>query len=619
MISQLVELERKPITLLEDRKDTLSDKKSAWSEVNTKLLSLKAAVSNLSKGDDFDVFTPTTTVTGGTTRDVKDLMSFAVGSNASEGSYTITVNQLATAEKRKSNEFASMSEALNISGDLTINGQTITIDTTDSLSTIQKKINVLNSGDDPIDVTASIVSVSSSQYRLTLTSQNTGEDGMTVTDSAGLGLDDTNTSENRIMAGQNAIIVVDGDDGFTIERSTNTISDVISGVTLNLVGSDPDSTVTLNIGRDYDGIKEKIQDFVDAYNEIMSYISKQNTTSEDGKTTGVLFADSSLQTIKSSLRNVVLSGVSGIDSTLDHLSLIGINLDKNGKLSIDDDKLDGYLKTNPEDIVKLFAAQGSSMSNNLTYVTSDKNTIEGDYEVTITRPATKAGTIGSLFNGTLSEDTTLTLTSSGGTVQSVALSEGWGITEIVNAINAADTLGITAQNVGGQLSLTSDYFGTPGNFTVAASGGNLGLADVTPGVDVAGTIRKVGSAEEMTMTGQGQSLTGNKDQDVEGLVIKYTGTSNGTLDFTLVKGIAEKLDETLYSMTDNIDGYVANKQNSLQTQMASLDDKIEKMEIRLSKYEDTLTAKYTAMETLLNTLQSQQSWLTSQINSLSNS
>lgn len=620
MISQLVELQRKPITLIEDRQTTLSDKKSAWNELNTKLLSLKAATGSLSAVDDFDVFTPTATITG-TSSDVEDIVTFAVGSNATEGSYAITVNQLATAEKRKSIEFTSMSDALNISGDLEINGQTISVEITDSLSDIQKKINSLNSGDDPIDVTASIVSESSTKYRLTLTSQTTGTAGMTVTDGTNgstLGLDDT--VDNKIIDGQNAIIVVDGVDGFTIERSTNTITDVISGVTLNLVGEDPGATITLNVGRDHDGIKDKIQDFVDAYNEVMTYIAEQNTASEDGETTGALFADSSLQTIKSSLRNVILSGVSGLDSTLDHLSIIGINIDKTGKLSINEKKLDGYLKSNFEDIVNLFAAHGSSTSSSLTYVTSDEKVAEGDYEVTITQAATKSSTVGSGFSGTLSGDVTLTLTSSGGTVESITLSDQSGIDAIVDAINAADTIGITAQNVGGELRLTSDYYGTPGNFTVSVSGGNLGLAAVTQGVDVAGTIRKQGSIEEMTMTGQGQVLTGDDGQDVDGLVIRYTGTSTGTpLNFTFVKGIAEKLDQALYSMTDSIDGYVANKQSSLQNQINNIDDKIEKMEIRLSKYEETLTAKYTAMETLLNTLQSQQSWLTSQINSLSNS
>lgn len=609
MITDLVELQRNPITLLEEKQTALSEKKSAWSEVNTMLVSLKTAAGSLSSLEDFDVFTPSATVTG-TSTDVEDLLGYAVGSNASEGSYSITINHLATAEKLASGSFSSSSEALGISGDITINDREVSISATDSLSDIQTKINALNSGDNPADVTASIIAISDSEYRLTLTSKNTGADGMSVTDGTGaLGL-------TELVAGQDAEITVDG---FTITRSTNTITDVISGVTLDLVGADTDATITLNVNRDNDGIKEKIQEFVDSYNELMSYISKQNTASEDGETTGTLFADSSLQTIKSTLRSIILSEVSGLNSTLDHLSLIGIHVDKTGQLSIDDDELDGYLESNFQEVVNLFAAQGSSTSSELTYVYStESTTIEGDYEVEITQVATKASTEGAGFSGTLAGDATLTLTGSGGTEENISLTAGMDMDAIVDAINAGNTLGITAQNIGGQLSLSSDSYGSSGNFTVSGISAELGIADGTySGVDVAGRIREEGSSEWMTMTGKGQSLTGDDDQAVDGLVIKYTGTTTGTLDFTFTRGVGEKLDQALYSMTDSIDGYVAGKQDSLQNQIDNIDDKIEDMEVRLTKYEETLIAKFTAMETMLSTLQSQQDWLESQIESLS--
>ena len=109
---------------------------------------------------------------------------------------------------------------------------------------------------------------------------------------------------------------------------------------------------------------------------------------------------------------------------------------------------------------------------------------------------------------------------------------------------------------------------------------------------MAGRIREEGASEWMTMTGNGQSLTGDDDQAVDGLVIKYTGTTTGALDFTFTRGVGEKLDQALYSMTDSIDGYVAGKQDSLQNQIDNIDDKIEDMEVRLTKYEETLIAKF---------------------------
>ncbi len=299
-----------------------------------------------------------------------------MGSNASEGTYEIVVNRLATAEKTASTGFSTASEALGLSGTLLINDQELTIAATDSLSTIQQKINAMNSGDDPLDVTASIITVADDEYRLTLTSKNTGADGFTIEDAPG----STVLSEfgfTEVTAGQDAPITLDG---FTITRSTNQITDVISGVTLNLLGADAASTITLNVTRDNDGVKEKIQNFVDSYNEVMSYIAGQNTVSEEGETSGTLFGDTSLQTIKSTLRRIVLSEVTGLDSTLNYLSLIGVNLNKTGQLSIDDETLDGYLETNFQDVVNLFVAQGSSTSSDLIYIASGRDMEAGDYE-----------------------------------------------------------------------------------------------------------------------------------------------------------------------------------------------------------------------------------------------
>jgi flagellar hook-associated protein 2 len=436
MLTQLVAVERKPITLLTNNKTEISKEKSAWSDLNTNLLSLQTASGSLSAVDDFNVFTMSSTITG-TTKSVGDLLSFAAGSNASIGSNKITISQLATAQKRASTTFTSTSAELGLSGDLTINGSNVTIAATDSLSAIQTKINALNSGTTPTGVTASIISVSSTEHRLTLTSDTTGVAGFSITDGTGsLGL-------TELVAGKDAMITVDG---YAITRSSNQISDVISGVTLNLVGADAGATVTLNVGRDYDGIKKKIQDFVDNYNKVMTYIATQNTAPATGATASPLYADSSLRSIRSTLSSTLLSGVSGLSSTLDHLSLIGISVDRTGKLSIDDStKLDGYLKTNFNDVVNLFADNGTST------------------------------------------------------------------------------------------------------------------------------------------------------------------------------GIAKKFDDALSAMTDSVDGYVATKQSSLQTMMDNIDKKISAMEDRLNSYTEALSAKFTRMETLLSTLKSQQSYLTSQIDSLSSS
>jgi len=617
LVSQLVAVEQKPITLLQNSKTTLSNQKTAWSELNTNLLSLKTAAYSLSSLDDFDLFTPSASISG-TTKSVEDLMSFAIGSNASEGSYDITVNNLAAAQKLRSKTFNSTSEALGISGDVTINDRVLSIAATDSLANIRDKINALNSGENPAGVAASLIAVSTGDYRLTLTSKTTGSTGISIDNGSGIDILTTQLGLNQITAGQDAQITLDG---VTITRATNQISDVISGVTLNLIGMDENATITLNVGRDTEGIKKKIQDFVDNYNKVMSYIATQNTAPATGETAKPLFGDTSLQSIKSTLRSVILSKVSGLDSTLNYMSLIGVNIDKTGQLSINNDTLDGYLKSNFQDVANLFAAQGTTSSNSLTYIASGETTAEGDYVIEISRAATRASTVGNGFSGTLSTDTTLTLIGSNGTAQSISLSAGADMTAIVNAINAGNTLGITAENDSGQLRLSSEAYGSSGSFTLSGISGDLGIGDNTySGLDVEGRIRKQGDTDWMTMTGKGLILTVDDSQDAAGLVVKYTGTSDiATLDFAFSRGVGEKLDQALYYITDSLSGYVANKQASLQNQMNNIDKKVSDKQASLTRYQESLTAKFAAMESMLSTLQSQQSWLTSQINSLTSS
>ena len=686
LISQMMAVEREPETLLENQKATLSSQNTEWTTINTDLAAFQTSASTLSTLDDFNLYTANASATG-TTTNVSNLASFAVGTNASPGSYSLTINSLAQAQKLGSEYFNSLSNGLNISGDLVINGHTVNIATTDSLTTIQNKINALNSGSNPAGVIASIITVAPGQYQLTLTSQNTGKNGMVLANGSAanvlgdLGFADSSTSirnavtggalssaffsstqsiqsllgltsgasgtvtiagagvnidlssnslqdimntingnttlqaagvsasivpntsagtttytlqingtqsftdasnilqtlgvleqgnsansdvygvvgdtqnttggsaitnstllknidgysnwtsadtiaisdpnasvnttftvtatstvgdlmsaidsaygnqvsayvnsngaivveDNRssgssnldltltpsnssldlgtfsdptkirsrqIVAGADASITLDGN---TITRSTNQISDVIAGTTISLVGADKTSTITLNITQDTSGIESMISDFVSKYNTLMTKINNQFTytqntsssttssTTTSTVTTPPLFASSTLQSIKQTIRNTILSSVTGVNSTLNNLGFVGINIDQTGLLSIDSTTLEGYLQTNFNDVANLFAVQGSSTNSNLTYIGSGDNTVAGSYQVQITQAATEATTTGTGFGGSLSGDTNLTLTNSSGKTAQISLTSGSSMSDIVDAINA---------------------------------------------------------------------------------------------------------------------------------------------------------------------------------------
>ena len=285
-----------------------------------------------------------------------------------------------------------------------------------------------------------------SQLSLTLIANNEGGGSLDFGEISML----TEGRSMQVAAGEDAEIVVDN---VTITDSSNTIEDVIAGATLNLVGEDSDTTVTLKIERDLASIKSKIEDMVSAYNSIMDYINIQFTYDEDNdQVGGILFGDGTLSTIKSELINTVTRTITGASSGCNKLAHIGITLDvvdtdegEYNKLNLvidddgaDDNDLMDYLETNFDDVRKLFIASGFSPYSNLTYVGHTDDTEGGAYNVTISQPATRGTTTGSnALAGTIADSETVTLTDfATGRVATVDLTVGMDITDVVNAINS---------------------------------------------------------------------------------------------------------------------------------------------------------------------------------------
>jgi flagellar hook-associated protein 2 len=195
--------------------------------------------------------------------------------------------------------------------------------------------------------------------------------------------------QRQIQAGANANITVDG---VTITPSSNTVDDVITGVTLNLKQASAATTVTLTVSRDYEGIKEAISGFVTAYNEVMAAINAQLTYNSDTSTPGgPLFGDSTLKNIKNNLTDLIINRVSGVDQDFSTLGIVGIKLGNDSTLSIDDDELQENLENNFNDVRRLFAADWSATNSNLSYGYHTTDTKAGTYTINITGTNPVAG------------------------------------------------------------------------------------------------------------------------------------------------------------------------------------------------------------------------------------
>jgi flagellar hook-associated protein 2 len=179
MIDQLMTIEHKRVDLVTAKKTESASKLTEWQTLNTKLLGLKSAAATLKDSESFGVFKAVMTSDSPTIK-AADLLTVTPSTSASVGSYTLTDISLAAAQKLSSGSFATMTGALGAgyAGDILINGTVVSVSATDTLASVRDKINNANSGASPTGVTAGIVGYGQADYRMILTSDTTGADGI---------------------------------------------------------------------------------------------------------------------------------------------------------------------------------------------------------------------------------------------------------------------------------------------------------------------------------------------------------------------------------------------------------------------------------------------------------
>jgi len=206
------------------------------------------------------------------------------------------------------------------------------------------------------------------------------------------------TAFSETLTARNAEFRMDGyPPAGWIERESNTISDVIPGVTLNLLDDTDGADVTVTVTEDTSIAKEKVHAFVDAYNSVKTFLNIATDYDEEADKTGILLGNYVAGMVESQLRDVIISAAPGFDYAADsfsHLAQIGITTNgaaeervELGTLEIDEEKLDDALADDFEAVVRLFAADfdGYSDSSLLSFYTaSDMLTQPGAYDVRVT-------------------------------------------------------------------------------------------------------------------------------------------------------------------------------------------------------------------------------------------
>ncbi len=199
-----------------------------------------------------------------------------------------------------------------------------------------------------------------------------------------------------IQQGENASFTVDG---ASMTSSTNTATNAIPGVTLNLLGADPNTTLTVNVAPDTQAIENNVNTMISAYNAVISYVNNQmsytSSSSTTGTTGGPLFGNNTLKSIKSQLQSAIMSQVG--TGSMDYLADIGITAGSTGALSLNTTTFDNAISNNFSGVVNLLSNSATCSDSQFQYVYSNSYTQSGTYNVDISQlPGTGqdiAGTI----------------------------------------------------------------------------------------------------------------------------------------------------------------------------------------------------------------------------------
>lgn len=315
LVEQLMQIERRPITLMKQRVQTYKQRLDAWRDVNMRLASLETKLGDLLLSSAYEARKATSSD--------QDVATAKASNTAVPATYKVEVLQVAQAQVLASHLRFDPDETL--SGTMTVNG--VTFDLEAESMTLPDLVEALNASDEA-GVRASII-----DGRLVLESRETNK---SISWTGDIGL-------TEIQPPKAARVVVNG---IELTRNSNELDDVVDGLTFTISG---EGTTVIEVAKDVSGSIAKIKDVVDQLNSALDFIASR--LEKDA----ILQGDSALMRLQSSLRMELMDRVE-TGNEINQLSAIGLRFSREGRMEIDEDKLREALENDSQAVYKLFAA-----------------------------------------------------------------------------------------------------------------------------------------------------------------------------------------------------------------------------------------------------------------------
>ncbi len=651
IVTKLMSIEQQPLTALNNKVASYQAQLSGYGQIKSALSQFQSAVQGLSSPTQFQSLTASLADA--------TVATASASAGATPGTYALEVSSLAQAQKLVAAGQASTSAAIGsgtattltfdfgtIAGGTLSNGiytgasftsngagtKTVTIDASNnSLSGIRDAINSANIG-----VSATIVNDgSASPYRLVLTDNTTGiSNSMKISVSGDATISSllsqdpaSNTGQalTQTVTAQNANFKIDG---VAVTKTSNTVTDAIQGVTLNLTKTNVGTPTNISVAQDTASVTKAVNTFVTAYNNITQTLAAATAYNPTTKQAALFNGNASVSLMQNQISNVLSRPIAGGASAFTVLSQVGVTLQKDGTLAVDSTKLQSALTSNFNDIAGLFAAVGKTSDSLVSYSSAGALTAPGAYSVNVSRLATQGNTTASAAAGltitagandtlqVLVDGVTASVTMAAGSYASAA-ALATQIQSQINGASAFSSVGstVTVTQSAGVLKITSNRYGSASAANITGGNGqaNLnfgGTAVVSNGVDTTGTINGVAAI------GSGQYLTGATGDASQGLQIKIGGGTTGargTINYS--QGYAYQFNSLATAMLGS-NGVITSSTAGISASIQRLNVDQQAWAARLTVIEARYRAEFTSLDTMISSMNTTSSFLTQQLANL---
>lgn len=338
--------ESRPLQSLQSRQSALQSRANTFNQLTAKVSALQSAADWLATGTNLSA-------NAATSSDPATLTAAATD-KAVPGRYEVTVGTLARAQVSASATVAPDADSTVVAtgGTLTISGVTVSLN---GAVTLRGLADAINATSDP-PARAAVVQSGPGSYRLVLTAKETGTAGAFTLDGNLQG--SFGNAFTTAVAATDAQVQVNG---ISVTSTTNTVTDAIPGVTLNLLKLSTTTPVTVEVKRDTESLKARARTFVTQYNDLMKFASDQTLAARNGSQASI-GREPLLRQLRDQLRDAVISeyGSGAVNPPVTSLSQVGFSLSKTGTLELNEAAFDAAVAASATDVAALFAGTSGS-------------------------------------------------------------------------------------------------------------------------------------------------------------------------------------------------------------------------------------------------------------------